>query len=315
MNKMRLFKAVVLAAISSFVVACTTENTQVETPQGEKYVTVGLNCAGEILDVEESPMSKVYEFDLYQIQVYSMDKRSMPDGGFYYDQIPYAHGQFDSSLDGVTIKLIEGKEYKFEVAILIGARWEQPMEKQGEFVYTTQRETPYMSVDYDSYYGELDGYIASAENNVTIYTKRVVYALECIAEGLNEGILEVSALDHADSPYYSFTLSPDHLVHERVYSFFDYRSAWEGFANGENYNVNKRLEIRWTKDNGEVVPIGVFEVNFKRNVRTTVRIKVEELSKTCGITIVKEEVPVEDDNKEYCIQGGTVTEVPVNSGN
>lgn len=310
MNLVRFFKAAAIAAISSFAVACSNENISVETPQEENYVTVNLKCAGDILDVEHAPMSKVHEFDLYQVQVYSVE-RELIDGIYHSSEVPYAYGKFDSTLDGVTIKLIEGKEYKFEVAIVLAARWEQPMEQPSDFVYTTSRETPYMDVEYDSYYGELEGYVASPEGEVTIYTKRVVYALECIAEDLNEGMLEVSVINHGGTRFYGFTLSPDHLVHERVYSFSDYKMAWAGLEGGVNYRTSKFIDVKWTRDNGEVVSLGAYEVTFERNIRTVVRIKVEELQKACGIVIVKEDVPIEYDDNVYYIQGGTITEIPV----
>ena len=81
----------------------------------------------------------------------------------------------------------------------------------------------------------------------------------------------------------------------------------------QNYSATKKLTVSWTKADGSVVPLGTFSVTFERNVKTTVKIKAEEAGSSNGITVVKENVPMVDDDKEYQISGGTVTEVPVNN--
>ena len=52
-------------------------------------------------------------------------------------------------------------------------------------------------------------------------------------------------------------------------------------------------------------------LTFKRNVKTTIRFKVEEVGVKSGIILTREDVPMMDDDKEYLIEGGKVTEVPV----
>ncbi len=82
----------------------------------------------------------------------------------------------------------------------------------------------------------------------------------------------------------------------------------------ENYYATKTLTISWTKDDGLVLPLGEYSVTFKRNVKTTIRIKVKDQSDiTNGIIITREEAAMTDDENEYVIEveDGTITEVPV----
>jgi hypothetical protein len=66
------------------------------------------------------------------------------------------------------------------------------------------------------------------------------------------------------------------------------------------------------KANLDRVPMGSYNVTFERNVRTTIRIKVDDLSSPNGITVNKEFAEFVDGSKEYFIQGGDVVEIPIN---
>ena len=76
----------------------------------------------------------------------------------------------------------------------------------------------------------------------------------------------------------------------------------------ENYTIN----VTWLKSENDRVPMGSYSVAFERNMRTTIRIKVEDLSTNSGISVYKESTPIMDSSTEYYIEGGKVVEVPIN---
>ena len=61
--------------------------------------------------------------------------------------------------------------------------------------------------------------------------------------------------------------------------------------------------------------MGTYEVTFERNVKTTIRINAEDSGIDGGIIVNKDSSIIIDDDNIYYISGGTVTEVPVTSGN
>ena len=325
---MKTFRFLGIAIAALFMtVNFTSCNNEGITPedQEEKYIEVDLGCTGEILDIENSPlaMTKANSADVYHIKVFTLEQMSGGTGGESYVQsTPYANGHFSTSLNGVTIRLLEGKSYKFVVTIVINEDIMVDQYTSREFTYSTTHDPAFSVPVYkEGYYGELASYTPVEGSSVLIDTKRVSYGAKFEALNLTEGKLEISvAPSYYGGNLYSVELTPMLPISDKIYSFSDNYSAWAGNKNTngdydpmQNYSATKKLTVSWTKADGSVVPLGTFSVTFERNVKTTVKIKAEEAGSSNGITVVKENVPMVDDDKEYQISGGTVTEVPVNN--
>ena len=306
--------------------SCSNEEVVPDEEVQDKYITVGLKCVGEFLNITESPLSRSTSNDTYEIQVYSVDENGYTT--------PYAYGTFETSLDGLTIKLLQGQKYKFRVAITIKGRINDYFDLDEDFNYSSTIGVNWgndfipISTECEGYYGELDEYSPEESQNVEIYTKRVSYAAKFIAENLSEGTLDIIIYRPGSSSKDYISLTPSIPENDNIYSFNDKYNAWKGIytqtgtdsETGESiyeykdYSSKKTLEIKWTKDDGTVTPFGTYKVTFKRNVRTTIRINVAEIpSVSNGITVTKEETAITDDENEYEISGGEIVEVPVNS--
>ena len=326
---MKTFRFLGIAIAALFMtVNFTSCNNEVITPddQEEKYIEVDLACVGEILDITNSPLAKSDEYvDKYHIQVYKLSPMPGSEGSTYYTETGYARGTFNNSLDGVKVRLLEGNQYRFKVSIEIDQYLKPEDIDVKEFTYTSDIY-PYTIPWYnEGYYGELDRYTPTEGGSVRIETKRVSYGVKLVAEDLTEGSISVAVgTSYSGSSLYNVQLTPVSPVYEHIYSFTNYISAWRGIEIYDsatntytygNYSTKKYLNVNWTKADGSVIPLGNFEVTFERNVKTTIRIKAEEAGSSNGITVIKETNPIVDGDKEYVISGGTVTEVPVNSGN
>ena len=223
------------------------------------------------------------------------------------------------------VRLLEGNEYRFKVSIA-NNQFDMPGDIESrEFTYTSEIY-PYTIPWYnEGYYGELDRYTPIEGGSVRIETKRVSYGAKFVAEDLTDGSISIAvSSSYYGSSLYNVELTTASPVYEHIYSFSNYMSAWRGLevkddVTGKisyvNYSTKKYLTVNWTKSDGSVIPLGNFDVTFERNVKTTIRIKAEEAGSSNGITVIKETNPIVDGDKEYVISGGTVTEVPVNSGN
>ena len=347
MKSLRLIGMAMMAVMMCMNFAsCSNEDALAsEDPKEPKYVTVGLGCTGEFLEFSESQMGRAATDELYGIQVYALTENGTDSyGNPIYQSAEYAYGMF-TSLDNVKIKLLEEQKYRFEVSIVIdpfkdnedfwfNKYYSDYLEDNGtEFVYSSTHQyfypaaVNYGNYNHDRYYGELDVYTPEQNESVQIHTKRVVYGVKYEATGLGDGdtfLVEVKPVN-SSSKHYDIEFGAEN--YEGIYSFSNIYDAWRGKAiegswdstTGkyvyENYYTDKHLTIYWKKADGTIVPMGTYTVTFKRNVKTTIRIKAEDLDLDNGIIVYKENVSMAGDDVIYDISGGTVVEKNVTSGN
>lgn len=322
MKTFRLFGIALFTVLMCINFAsCSSDEPVSDELTQEKYITVGLACVGEYLDITNSPLSRAVKNDEYYIQVYSVDESGK--------QTPYAKGNFTKSLDGLNLKLLHGEKYKFKVAIIVESR--EGGYNNTDFTYSSA-DTYFTFIEEPTkeiFYGELDNYTPNEGDNVEISTKRVSYGAKFIAEGLDEGTLQiiVSNMRITNTTRYSVTLTPEAPESDKIYSFCNLYDAWKGIytAIEENpdtgvpvyeyidYSCVKTLNINWKKAENDVIPLGTYDVTFTRNVRTTIRIKVENPTYNKGITIIRDNNEIVDNEKEYEIEGGKIDEVPIKS--
>ena len=311
--------------------SCNNEDNLI-AEDSDKYITVGLNCVGEYLDISHSPLSRAERGDAYYIQVFSLEEKTYDygDGDIYTDIVEkqYAFGDF-TSLDNAVIKLLDGFKYRIEVAIRIGKAEQDYDDYYNRFHYgITGCSHAYLVIrqEDEAFYGEIDQYIPEVGKSVNIDTKRVSFGAEFIALGLEEGVLEVNEL----SGYaLDVNLTPENPQHNGIFSFdaWDIWDAWRGKAvvvgydeedepiyEYENYTKEHTIRFNWIKDDGSVIPLGEYDITFERNKKTTIRIKVEEVGISNGVILSRESTPIEDAENDYLIEGGKIIEVPVGNG-
>lgn len=352
---MKTFKLIGMVMIAimmcmSFASCGNEDVVALEEPQNDDYITVGLGCTGEFLEFSDSPMSRTAEDALYGIQVFALTKSGTNEDETitYYNSTPYAYGMF-TSLENIKIKLLRGKQYRFDVGIAIDPfkygqeHWFHETYNQNQnkdFTYSSQQEvyptahsgyaSHYTEYLHDRYYGELEIYTPTENENINIYTKRVGYGVKYETTGLKTGetlTIEVSKPYDESSLY---TVEIGNEPHDGIYTFSNILSAWydtyneyvgphpetgNPMYNTLSYRSEKKLAISWNKADGNVIPMGTYDVTFKRNVKTTIRINAENLNIENGIKVFKEEASMVDDKYIYEITGGSVVEIPVTPGN
>lgn len=201
----KIFNLIVwISSLSILLLSCSkdeTENDKKPNVDDNNMVTVSLGLTGDILEVEESPLSKAIETaEIYGVQIYSSPK----DEDNYE---PYGGGRFiDKSK--IQVKLFKDRKYKFEVTVFPngeyevdenGEKWAHtgikiPMGADGMDITDSIRYSDYSIgdlsgsiVDFsgnvrhhstiDRYYGKLTDYIPTENSTVNIDLKRVVAGL------------------------------------------------------------------------------------------------------------------------------------------
>lgn len=285
-------------AIGCAGVSCQTEPAGI--PDGEKY-TVSLNINGDFdVSVDQDPLTKASSaVDAYGINVY-YDK----EGDGATDDI-YAYGLFDNVPD-MTITLLSNHKYKvcctlikdaknklyfgqafnntysgycypFQTnssgSTLLGNRfiigtgtYLTGMNSGNAHIITTtspNTSNATKNASVNRFYGETDQYVPIPNGSIDVYLKRVVFGAKFVISGVREGSLNVTCGD-----FYNRTYTQDDAGTEQIYSFTDTYTCWQ-----KETPMVVNINFTYTSDRGSIWNISqTKEINFKRNVMTTVNI-------------------------------------------
>lgn len=298
-----------------------TEALPDDGAQEPKEYVVSLGMAGEILEIEESPLSKAEgSNDLYGVQVYSKTATT--------EYTPYAYGLFDNTAD-MTIRLLAGYEYKFVATMVVDGKekisfnsydnsYGAPFENipfNNSFIYGSLKMTQiddgytrYSDGDYylhpltERFYGETEGYVPETEGCVSIFMKRVCFGVKFIANGLTEGRLIIKM---NVTPEISMTTEDLDGIQEIV--------CFQNAGGGSNWMDDEycetiSLSVTWENGKGEMRPLMSQNITFTRNKLTTITIKMDDtyIENDSDINLDKEEGEME--KGEDIVLEGTVNQ-------
>lgn len=337
MGKFKMMAMALMAvAMCANFASCSNEEALVEEPN-EEYVTVKLGCGGEILNIENSPLSRAGETildenDMLLLSIKELNRYIDDMGYVYYEEksnYAYAVMSYQSSLE---LNLLKGKYYRVHASVIVdgmekGYTLDNYDYKQGEIVYDSNdlsydlKRVNSGQYDYDRFYGMVNDFeaVEDAEVNVELY--RVAFGAKILSSGLAEGeSLEIQVCRNQN--YYE-TYDGDYTVNLKTSDEVDYRVrtvndieyAWERAnqyqnGEGEEYFETKYLTITWNKVDAETgaieaINMGTYDVPFKRNATTTVTIVPQDLN-AGGTLSITAEAWGEDIN--FRIEDGQVTQ-------
>lgn len=319
MKKFYNFLALVIALCVTGA-SCTKTNSSFKDGDA---VLVKLNVDGEFdITVDQEPLTKAgASNDAYGINVY-YDK----EGDGVTNNI-YAYGLFDNTAD-MSITMLSNHKYKVCCTLIKDARTKLYFGQAFNNAYsgycypfqtTTSGSTllnnkfivgssAYLSGMYRGYahvastsspstsnatknasvnrfYGETDQYEPIPNGTIDIYLKRVVFGAKFVISGVREGSLNVKCGD-----FFNKTFTKDDAGTEQIYSFSEIYTCWKN-----DTPMSTKVSFTFTSDRGELWNISqTKEINFKRNVMTTVNVQLKpDLSG--GLFDLAEE-PLDDDN-------------------
>lgn len=258
----KIFNLIVwISSLSILLLSCTNDETENDKKPGDddnNMVTVSLGAAGDILEVEETPLAKAEEAaDIYGVQIYSSPK----DEDNYK---PYGYGLF-SNKNKMQVELFKDRKYKFEmtlfpdndprgdVYLIAGSIF--GLTVTDSIVYTENdylevNRSPYWHYDdYDRYYGKLTDYLPEENAKVNIDLKRVVAGLTFHIKGLTDKSLLTIDCDSiriwVEGDGTSKEITENKLIcligEEKDYYHHYYTDKWF-----ENPVEDMELKFRWT---------------------------------------------------------------------
>ena len=311
-----------LIAFSAVIAGC--QKSEVEAFDHGEEVNVSLNLVGDFnVDVTQDPLTKATSSnDAYAINVY-YDK----EGDGNQNDI-YAYGLFDNVAD-MTITLLSNHKYKFECTLVKDAKntlyfgqafnntysgYAYPFQTtasnstqiSNKFIIGTS--TYFSGIDYgkshiasttspstsnytvypkvNRFYGITSGYEPVPNGTIEIYLKRTVFGARFVVSGLQEGSLSVSAKNSSYSAFYSKTFYADAEEEGSIYTFPGVSSV---YSNDLPHVAT--ISLKYDSDRGGLWDISQSkDIQFKRNVMTTVNIELKPDLSGAVFSITEEEM-------------------------
>lgn len=320
---------------------------------GEKFdsgeeVVVSLNLTGDFdVDVSQDPLTRaVSTNDAYAINVY-YDKEG--DGS---QNDLYAYGLFDNVAD-MTITLLSNHKYKFYCSLVKDAKttlyygqafnntysgYAYPFQTNssnstqimnrfivGTATYFTglgsgrshvSSTTSPSTSNYQTYpkvnryYGVTSDYVPVPNGTINIYLKRTVFGAKFVISGLKEGSLSVSANNSTHGSFYSATYSKDSEGTEIIYTFPDVSGVYSN-----DLPLVATVSLSYDSNRGQLWDMSQSkDIQFKRNVMTTVNIELNPDLSGAVFTLTEEEMG-EDNNIDMGINTDGLIDIVVKPEN
>lgn len=330
--KRHLFIMILCACTLVFYSCSQGSTSSNQEPTTAKSYTVHLGFGGEITDISTSTLTKAaaVDTDLYGIQVYSCPATNSSSPTY----APYAYGLFDN-ISSMTVNLLQGYTYKFACTMVVNGKnklandgnsgyWgpyfgvNNDTQLNNQFIYSTSNyftglaegssmlsgSKIYNRPNTDRYYGEITDFVPAENISASISMKRVAFGAKFIAEGLIEGKLKISMADAPDM----YITYPDTTA-QNIYTFKNSANiiGWTQ----DNYSESASTSITWIKADGATVPLATQDITFKRNMLTTITVKVKDSSTKSGISLNTESTGM-GDGGNVTINSGTGNNTPVN---
>lgn len=308
----KIFNLIVwISSLSILLLSCTNDETENDKKPGDddnNMVTVSLGAAGDILEVEETPLAKAGEAaDVYGVQIFSSPK----DEDNYK---PYGYGLF-SDKNKMQVELFKDRKYKFEMTLfpdnginghirLIEGSMTR-LTTTDSIVYTENdslevNRSPYWHdyfTDNNRYYGKTTDYIPTENTRVDIDLKRVVAGLTFHIKGLTDKSLLTIDCDsicirvEGDGTTKEITVNRMICLKGEKKDDYKYYYTDKWF---ENPVEDMELEFRWTNDGH--TEYFTQTVTLKRKMNYTFKITIPETFLVSnGITVTEEEAIWDND--------------------
>lgn len=322
--KTKLLFNLALFIMAFFTFGCSASEDDLcsEDVDDTEYVEVPIGLVGEILDVEESPLSRANSAkDWYAFQVYAKDISAKYP--YYYR---YAYGFFDNKEDMV-INLKKGYEYKFDVQMIkdgsqkvysfslqnagwtgIGNSFFISSDEGVRYMYEGYLYLEYPSdtfdrPDVDRFFGRTEGFVPQEGKSVDINMKRVSFGVKFVPKNFKEGNLEIS-IEGAPMIYM------DSYKDKEVKKIISFNRLESAYMSSSEYSEDIAVNIVWVKPDNKRVPIASQAVTFKRNKLMTISFEVKEQTEKSSFNLKTDEVMEEGETVEIGGDGTNTDVIP-----
>lgn len=185
----------------------------------------------------------------------------------------------------------------------------------------------------DRYYGEVTDYSPKEGGVVNIELKRCVFGVKFVITGVTDGTFlfeihdtkdcEYSGIDRNPNSSYSiresvklfsafnFDIKADTTFKETLYTYRRVFECWRDAITDKDYSENFTLDMTWIRGNGVTQTLDPLTLTFKRNILTTVNIRLNGGDINNSFNLNVENTEMGEENKDFDVDAGDMTDTPV----
>lgn len=174
---------------------------------------------------------------------------------------------------------------------------------------------PYISVGgltsyfpADRYYGETTDYIPKEGGVVNISMKRCVFGAKFVVTGVTDGTFNFSIIGTDMS---KSGITSDTTYEGEIRTYDNVYDCWQKATEGQDYSENFTLYMTWKRGNGIIQELDPLMVTFKRNILTTVNIRLNGGDTNNSFNLDIDNTEMGEENTDFDVDAGDMTDTPV----
>lgn len=171
--------------------------------------------------------------------------------------------------------------------------------------------THYLSVD--RYYGETTDYIPQEGGVVNITMKRCVFGAKFVITGVTDGTFSFSIRNkNIEIKQISESgITSDTTYEGKIFTYDNVYDCWQKVMKGQDVSENFTLDMTWERGNGVTQTLEPLTVTFKRNILTTVNIRLNGGDTDNSFNLDVDNAEMGEENKDIDVDAGDMTDTPV----
>lgn len=178
--------------------------------------------------------------------------------------------------------------------------------------YGSGNFTHYFSVD--RYYGETTDYIPQEGGVVNITMKRCVFGVKFVITGVTDGTFNFSIRNKKNIEIKQISesgITSDTTYEGKIFTYDNVYDCWQKVMEGQDVSEDFTLDMTWERGNGVTQTLEPLTVTFKRNILTTVNIRLNGGDTDNSFNLDVDNTEMGEENKDFDVDAGDMTDTPV----
>lgn len=164
----------------------------------------------------------------------------------------------------------------------------------------------------DRYYGETTDYIPKESGVVNISMKRCSFGAKFVVTGVTDGTVSFTVGEWINEYDWSKSgITSDTTYESEIHTYDNVYDCWQKAMEGQDFSQDFILDIVWKRGNGVIQRFDPMTVTFKRNILTTVNIRLNGGDTNNRFNLDIDNTEMGEENTDFDVNAGDMTDTPV----
>lgn len=162
----------------------------------------------------------------------------------------------------------------------------------------------------DRYYGETTDYIPKEGGVVNISMKRCGFGAKFVVTGITDGTFNFS-INGTNKHLSKSGITSDTTYEGEIFTYDNVYDCWQKVMEGQDFSQDFTLDMTWERGNGVTQQLDPLTVTFKRNILTTVNIRLNGGDTNNSFNLDIDNTEMGEENTDFDVDAGDMTDTPV----